>query len=78
MLRDKVATGRFASPSQVVAEALRLLDEQDQLLEFRKDEIRQEIEEGIRSLNEEEGVDGETFFEQLFAELDGRASAKSA
>jgi Arc/MetJ-type ribon-helix-helix transcriptional regulator len=49
----------------VVREALRLLEERDQLLELRKEAIRQKIDEGFESLSRGESVDGEAFFADL-------------
>lgn len=50
-LKDKVATGKYHSTSEVVREALRLLEEQDQLKAMRLASLRQEIQKGVDSLN---------------------------
>ncbi|ETW93685.1 MAG: hypothetical protein ETSY1_38130 [Candidatus Entotheonella factor] len=64
-VQAKVQGGRYNSASEVVREALRLLEERDQLLELRKETIRQKIDEGFESLRRGEGVDGEAFFADL-------------
>lgn len=65
LVHTKVQGGRYNSASEVVREALRLLEERDQLLELHQDTIRQQIEVGWASLRRGEGVDGETFFADL-------------
>ena len=65
LVHTKVQGGRYNSASEVVREALRLLEERDQLLELRKEAIRQKIDEGWESLRRGEGVDGEAFFADL-------------
>ena len=65
LVQRKVKSGRYNSASEVVREALRLLDERDQLLELRKEAIRQQIDAGWESLRRGDGVDGEAFFADL-------------
>ena len=65
LVQSKVKSGRYNSASEVVREALRLLEERDQLLELRKEAIRQKIDAGWESLRRGEGVDGEAFFADL-------------
>jgi antitoxin ParD1/3/4 len=74
LVHSKVQSGRYNSASEVVREALRLLAERDQLLELRKEAIRQKIDEGWESLSRGAGVDGEAFFADL--ERKERARAK--
>lgn len=64
-VQTKVKSGRYNSASEVVRQALRLLEEQDQLLELRKAAMRKKIDEGWESLRRGEGVDGEEFFATL-------------
>lgn len=49
MVREKVASGLYASASEVVREALRLMEEKDQLRMTKLDQLRKNIQEGLDS-----------------------------
>jgi len=49
LVREKVESGMYTSASEVVREALRLLQEQDRLKEARRGQLRHDIEVGLRS-----------------------------
>jgi len=49
MVRKKVESGLYNSSSEVIREALRLLQEQDKARESRLDQLRAEIRKGIES-----------------------------
>ena len=49
LVRSKVATGLYSSASEVVREALRLMDEQDRLREAKLDQLRGDIRQGLAS-----------------------------
>jgi len=49
MVRSKVASGLYTSASEVVREALRLMDEQDRLRAVRLDQLRDDIRQGLDS-----------------------------
>ena len=49
LVRDKVQSGRYLSASEVMREALRLLEERDKLQELRREELRKEIRTGLDS-----------------------------
>lgn len=76
MVQGKVQTGRYNSASEVVREALRLMDERDQMKEMHKEELRKKIAAGLKSLEERKGIDGEEFFAQMNAELDEEIRAE--
>jgi putative addiction module CopG family antidote len=49
LVRSKVSSGLYTSASEVVREALRLMDEQDRLRQARLDELRREVRKGLDS-----------------------------
>ncbi len=49
LVKGKVESGLYNSVSEVIREALRLLEERDQLRELRLEELRREIQKGIDS-----------------------------
>lgn len=70
LVQQKLRTGRYASPSEVIRDALRLLEEHDRFLDLKREELREQIREGVDSLRRGEGVDGEAVFDRLEAELE--------
>jgi antitoxin ParD1/3/4 len=49
MIRAKIASGSYNSASEVVREALRLLEEEDQLRSIKLQRLREDIREGLES-----------------------------
>jgi antitoxin ParD1/3/4 len=49
MIREKIASGSYNSASEVVREALRLLEQEDQLRALRMQNLRRDIREGLDS-----------------------------
>lgn len=49
MVRQKVSSGLYTSASEVVREALRLMDEQDRIRAARLDQLRQDVRSGLQS-----------------------------
>lgn len=49
MVRRKVDSGLYSSASEVVREALRLMDEQDQVRAARLQQLRSDVREGLDS-----------------------------
>ncbi len=76
MIQRKVQTGRYNSASEVMREALRLMDERDELKAMQKEELRKKIAAGLKSLDEGKGVDGEAVFARLEAKLDAQIQAE--
>jgi len=49
MVRQKVASGLYTSASEVVREALRLMEEQDRVRKMKLERLRQDIRDGFES-----------------------------
>lgn len=49
LVREKVSSGRYTSASEVVREALRLMEEQDRLRAVKLEQLRRDIREGLQS-----------------------------
>jgi antitoxin ParD1/3/4 len=49
VVREKVASGLYHSASEVVGEALRLLDDHDRLQQIKLERLRNDIQEGLDS-----------------------------
>ena len=70
IVNAKVQTGQYSSATEVVQEALRLLEERDRVQALHSDELRQKIAEGLESLRLGNSVDGEDVFDCIEAEFD--------
>ena len=49
LVRSKVSSGLYTSASEVVREALRLMEEQDRLRQAKLDELRRDVRKGLDS-----------------------------
>ena len=49
LVRSKVSSGLYTSASEVVREALRLMQEQDRLREAKLEELRRDVRRGLES-----------------------------
>ena len=64
-VHDKVKGGRYLSASEVVREALRLLEERDRLHQAKLAELRQHLAIGIEQADRGELIDGDEVFAEL-------------
>jgi antitoxin ParD1/3/4 len=65
-----VNSGRYDSASEVVREAIRLLEQRDEVFAIREEEIRTQIEEGWHSAKRGEFLDEDEVFDRIDAELE--------
>jgi antitoxin ParD1/3/4 len=72
-IRQKVRSGYYESPAQVVEEALLLLEERDHLTRIRRERLLRELASGVFQANNRQLVDGA----QVFAGLQNQANAAS-
>lgn len=69
LVQSQLESGRYNSVSDVVRDALLLLGQRDDVFTLRKEEIRQQIEEGWQSAERGELVDGDEVFNRMDSEL---------
>lgn len=69
LIHAKLQSGQYQTVDDVIQAALDLLDEQDKAYEEWVIETRAKVDEGIASLERGEGIDGETFVNQLLSKL---------
>lgn len=60
-VNSKIEAGRFESASEAVRAGLRLLEEQEQKLDL----LRKTLEAGELQLDQGQGIDGETFMDEM-------------
>ena len=65
LIHKKVESGLYLSASEVVREALRLLEERDMVQALKHEELRREIQIGIDQAGRGELLDGSEVFEKL-------------
>jgi antitoxin ParD1/3/4 len=64
-VRERVAVGRFVTASEVVEQALALLEERERHREAIIDEIRRDIEVGFKQAEAGQLRDGKAVFEEI-------------
>jgi antitoxin ParD1/3/4 len=65
LVQEKLSSGLYTSASEVVREALRLLQERDELRRLRFQELKAEIAKGIEAADRGELVPAEEVFQEL-------------
>lgn len=66
LIRAKVESGAYDSASQVIEEALLLLEERDHIRRLRRDRLLHELASGVFQADNRQLVDGEEVFRGLF------------
>ena len=75
LIENKVKSGTYKSASDVIAEALRLLEQRDRIFADSNVGVRAKIEQGWQSAQRGELVDGDDVFDRIDAELENRERA---
>lgn len=65
LVQEKVASGRYQSASEVIQEALRLLEQEEGLRTPRLEEVRKKIQLGLDQLDRGEGIPGEEVYARM-------------
>jgi antitoxin ParD1/3/4 len=69
IIANLIATGGFQTADEVLQVALKLLEQERHSYQSWITETREQVKEGIESLDRGEGVDGETVVNGLSAKL---------
>ena len=81
LIKKKIESGDYHSASEVVRDALKLLKEQDQLKELRREEIRREVMKGVEQMRNGEFTtynSAEELSEKLLEKIKREGSEKLA
>ena len=78
LVKEKVNSGRYNSASEVVREALRLMEQKDEVRAVQLQQLRSRIDKGLAEAGCGEGVDGDTFIQGLIDDLDGHDAKRNA
>jgi antitoxin ParD1/3/4 len=78
LIQEKVESGLYNSQSEVVREALRLLEEQDRLRELHLTRLRAALSKGLEQANGGETLDGEEVVQEMRELLRERRRARKA
>ena len=72
LVQSKVQSGRYNSASEVVREALRLMEHKDEIRAAQMQKLRSRIDQALGEADRGEGADGEQFMQNLIKDLDTR------
>lgn len=78
LIEAKIMSGRYHSATEVIGEALYLLEQQDDLRDLHSGELQTRLDRGLSALARGEGADGESFMAGLLEDLDSRADRRNA
>lgn len=78
LVQEKVSSGLYNSPTEVIREGLRLIQERDSLYQVRLEELRREIQIGVDAANRGELLDGEVVMAELLRKHEERVRQSNA
>ena len=76
-VQAKVQSGRYNSASEVVREALRLMEQKDEVRAIQLQELRGRMDRALGESARGEGTDGEQFMQEMLVDLDTRYQRKA-
>ena len=76
-LKSRVESGRYQTTSEVVREALRLLERQEQDRDDSLKQLKQKLDLGAAQANHGELLDGESVFAELLEMIEERRRSKT-
>jgi antitoxin ParD1/3/4 len=77
LVQTKVQSGRYNSASEVVREALRLMEQRDELRAIQIQELRSRMDRALAESARGEGADGEEFMQGLIEDLETGTKRKA-
>jgi antitoxin ParD1/3/4 len=77
LVQAKVDSGRYNSASEVVREALRLMEQRDELRAIQLQELRSRMDRALAESARGESADGERFMQGLMDELETGSTRKA-
>jgi antitoxin ParD1/3/4 len=78
MIQEKVASGLYASASEVVREALRIMRTRDEARQQKLEELRRDIAEGLADLDAGRVYDADEVFAEIRADLEQQIREEAA
>ena len=69
-IQEQIDKGRYFSPSEVVNEALELLEEREQIRHIKLEKIRQQVKLGIEEAERGEVFDGREVIKELYQKIE--------
>ncbi len=77
LVQTKVQSGRYNSASEVVREALRIMEQRDEVRSIQLEELRSRMDRALGEAARGEGVDGDEFMQGMIDELDAAHRRKA-
>lgn len=77
LVQTKVQSGRYNSASEVVREALRLMEQKDEVRSIQLQELRNRMDRALGESVRGEGTGGEQFMQEMIDDLDTRHQRKA-
>lgn len=77
LVHTKVQSGRYNSASEVVREALRLMEHKDEVRSIQLQQLRSRMDTALGESDCGEGIDGDTVIDEMLDDLDARHGRKA-